>query len=266
LIVYGPNVHWHGYDLVGLLERHVKEPVKVENDVTLAAIGQAWRGEGQSVSGFVTLSIGTGIGAAIFANGQILRGRHNMAGEIGALVTSREQLRGEPGAICGFESVASGPAIARRAKELIEAGSSSSLSAETVDAQAIFAAALQKDGVARAVLEELLDHVSMAIIDIAAVLDPERVILDGSVGRALKPYADDLLGRVSARIPNPPTLRFSGLGPNATVIGAIAAALALDRDLDAERAVDEIPSSGVRAIARLPTYGEQLPRGDGRSG
>jgi hypothetical protein len=88
------------------------------------------------------------------------------------------------------------------------------------------------------------------------VLDPERIILDGSIGRALEPYAEAIAERVGWRLPHMPALRFSRLGPNATVIGAIAGALALDRELDARRVVAEIPQDGWRALASLPSYGD----------
>jgi glucokinase len=266
LVGSGPNVDWEGYDLIGLLRDRVSEPFRIENDVTLAAIGQAWRGEGQAASGFVTLSIGTGIGAAAFANGQVLRGRHNAAGEIATLLMSREQLHAEPGAVSGLESVASGPAIARRATELIESGVTSSLRGDGLTAQKVFEAAGEGDAVAREVIDEVLDYVAMTIIDLAAVLDPERIILDGGVGRALEPYAERIAERVARRLPHVPSFRFSRLGPNATVIGAIAGALALDRELEARRTVAEIPDDGLRALANLPSYGEQRNGPVGGSG
>jgi glucokinase len=256
LIGSGPNVDWEDYDLIGLMRERVPEPFRIENDVTLAAIGQAWRGEGEAVRGFVTLSIGTGLGAAAFANGQVLRGRHNAAGEIATMVMTRDQLRAEPGTVAGFESVASGPAIARRARQLIADGHESTLDPDSVTPQHVFAAAAEGDAVGRQVIEELLDYVSIAVINLAGVLDPERIILDGSIGRALEPYAEAIAERVGWRLPHMPALRFSRLGPNATVIGAIAGALALDRELDARRVVAEIPQDGWRALASLPSYGD----------
>lgn len=251
----GPNVNWEEFDLIGLLKSHLEEPFRIENDVTLAAIGQAWRGEGEALHGFVTLSIGTGIGAATFANGQILRGRHNQAGEIGTLLMGREQLRAEPGTVAGLESVASGPAIARRACELLDSGTTSSLRRESLTARQVFEAALESDPLALEVIDEVLDHVAMTMIDIAAMIDPERIILDGSVGRALEPFAADLEERMSWRVQHVPSVQFSRLGPNATVIGAIAGALALDREIEARKIATEIPDDGLRALATLPAYG-----------
>jgi glucokinase len=217
LIVAGPNVAWSGFDLVSLLREHVPEPCRVENDVTLAAIGEAWRGDGRGADGFVVLSIGTGVGGAVWANGGVIHGRHNAAGELGALLTARAQLRAAPGVVAGLEAVASGPAIERRAAELADGAPRS--------ATAVLAAAAAGEAAAGQVVEELLDHVAMAIVDVVAVVDPERVILDGTVGRALAPFADAIAARVARRVADGPELHISSLGPNATLVGAIATAL-----------------------------------------
>jgi glucokinase len=254
LVGAGPNVEWEGYDLIGLLRRHVTEPFRIENDVTLAAIGQAWRGEGRAVGGFVTLSFGTGIGGAIFANGQLVRGRHNSAGEIGYLLTNRRQLR-EGNGEASFEAVASGPAIAARARELIEQDGPSQLPITDITAADVFQAARGGDSVAETVIDELIDYVAMAVVDVAAVLDPERIIFDGSIGRALEPYVDQVSTRAQACIPHVPELHFSRLGPNATVIGAIAGALALERETDARRALGELPTDRIQALPSVPPYG-----------
>jgi glucokinase len=259
LVVSGPNVAWEGYDLLGEVRRHIEEPFRVENDVTLAAIGQAWRGEGRSVAGFVTLSIGTGVGGAVFANGELLRGRHNAAGEFGYLMIGRDQLGAKPGEVSGLESVASGPAIARRAHELLAEGQASGLSPKATAAD-VFTAAAAGDGVAKQVIEEVLDHVAMAIIGIVAVIDPGRVILDGSVGRAMAPYLDALASRMEPRIPNVPELRVSQLGPNATVTGAIACALSLDRAAAARRTLAEMPDEAVLALTRSASLAGLAPQ------
>jgi|tagenome__1003787_1003787.scaffolds.fasta_scaffold20974888_4 glucokinase len=78
------------------------------------------------------------------------------------------------------------------------------------DTAAVSAAAERGDRVAQQVLGELLEHVPMMIIDVTAVLDPERVVLDGSIGRALEPYL--------------PRLVVSTLAPTAVLAGAVAEA------------------------------------------
>jgi glucokinase len=232
LVDAGPNVHWHEFDLLGLLREELSEPFVVENDVNLAGLGEAWRGGGVGIGSFVTLSLGTGIGAAIVLEGNLVRGRHNAAGEIGYLVTSRSQLRGGPAA--GLEALISGASLASRAQRLIKARPGrSSLDAGTVTPELVFQAAAAGDPVARTVIGELVEQVAVAVAAVAALVDPHRVILDGSIGRALGPYLPRIDALVQRAAYHAPELTISTLGPNATVIGGIAAALARHRELSA---------------------------------
>ena len=240
-----PNVRWEGFDVFGQLAEHLDVPFTVENDVNLAALAQAWRGEGRNVSDFVTISIGTGIGAGVVANGRLLKGRHNSAGEIGTFVLTRDQLaQSSRGQLGGFERLASGPGIARRAEEALAGQTSlaSTLRRGAVTSEAVFEAASQGDAVAMAVIEALLDDVAIALIAVVGTLDPERIILDGGVGRSLEPYLERIAQRLVRHVPAAPELLVSRLGPNATVVGAIAAALQLTRR-------QSLPSSFLGAFA-----------------
>jgi hypothetical protein len=69
----------------------------------------------------------------------------------------------------------------------------------------------------------------MALIALAAVTDPEVLILDGTIGLALAPWLADLVGLVARHLPDPPDVVVSSLGPEATALGAVAAALQLVR-------------------------------------
>ncbi|MHB8295001.1 MAG: ROK family transcriptional regulator [Acidimicrobiales bacterium] len=261
LAVAGPNVHWHGFDLLGSIDRAITEPFTVDNDVNLAALGQAWRGEGRGVHSFVTLSLGTGVGGAVVIDGHVVRGRNNAAGEVGHLVVAAG--RGDHGAQADFEEVASGPGLRRRANELLQAKRASRLVPGRFDTPDIFAAAAAGDAVAQQVVEELLEHVAMAIVDVTAVLDPDRVILDGSVGRALAAWLIPLRAQVMRGVYVAPDVAVSSLGSDATIVGAIAAGLGLL----AERRTPEPlrrPHGPRRLPPRLPPGSppHDLPIGD----
>jgi glucokinase len=240
LAVAGPNLGWDGFDLTGALKAELAEPFTIDNDVNLAALGQAWRGEGRGASSFVTLSLGTGIGGAVVLDGRVVRGRHNAAGEIGYLLSDPAQLRHSTGRPA-LESRAAGPAIAARARELAAQDPARTALGPSSTGADVFAAAAGGDPVAVTVLDETVEHVAMAIANITAVLDPQRVILDGSVGRALEQYLPriaELVGRTAFAAPE---IVVSRLGPNATVVGAIAGALALERQSNAPAALPFTP-------------------------
>jgi glucokinase len=227
--VTGPNVQWQDFAIVPRLAADVGVPVIVENDVNLAALAHAWRGDGRRVDDFVTISIGTGIGAAVMANGRVVKGHHNSAGEIGYLTLSADRLRQRmENGVGDFEERASGPGIVRRTAELLAtSGEPSELRAVDVTPAAVFGAAADGDTIARIVIEETLDNVALALVAISALLDPERIILDGSVGRSLGPYLSQISDRIRSRLWSEPRLVVSSLGSRATMVGAIVAALQL---------------------------------------
>ncbi len=247
----GPNVHWHGFPLVAELRRRVAIPLTVQNDVRLAALAHAWRGDARRCTDFAVLSIGTGIGSAVVTDGRLAKGRHNAAGEVGYLVLAREQLDQEgSGDLGGFERLASGPSIATLARTtLIGSRATSGLRDGPITTASVFAAAAAGDPVASSVLGAVVDHVAMALVAIGAVADPEVVVLEGSVGRALEPHLDRLADRIAAQLPVPPRVVVSSLGANATVVGAIAAALQLTRTRNAP--ADLSQTFSVAADARL---------------
>lgn len=230
LATAGPNVHWQDFDLMGILADNLAEPFEVDNDTNLSALGQAWRGAGRGAHSFVTMSLGTGIGGGIVIDGHLISGRHNAAGEVAYFPLGAE--RGSPWPGGGFEDVASGPALLRQAADLVAAGQHSLL-AKGFSVADIFAAAGAGDPVGERVVRDLVAHVAAAMVGTTALIDPERIILDGSIGRALEPWLPELRAGVQERVFRAPEIIISELGPNATVIGAIARALAMVSEQDA---------------------------------
>lgn len=206
LATAGPNVHWQDFDLLDRLGRELAEPFEVDNDVNLAALGEAWRGAGRGVGSFVTMSLGTGVGGAVVLDGHLVRGHHNAAGEIGYLPMSRDRRT-------SLEDLVSGRALASPAD--------------------LFSAAADGDALSRTHVDRLVDDVAMAVAAVVAVVDPERVILDGSIGRALEPWLPALRDAVAAQVFAAPEIVLSGLGRDATITGAMARALALVSEQDA---------------------------------
>jgi glucokinase len=233
-----PHVGWDDFPVVDRLSSAVEIPFVVDNDVNLAALAHAWRGDGRMVDHFVTLSVGTGTGAAIVSDGRLLQGHNNGAGEVGYLIASPELL-GRPitNGLGAFESFASGPGIAARARELIAGAPESSLALAEITPEAVLAASAAGDPLARQVVDELLDHLAVAIVALASTVDPELIILEGGLGRSLGPYLERLVARIAPSLPSPPRIVISRLGSDATVIGAIAAALELARRRTAPAAV-----------------------------
>jgi glucokinase len=271
LATAGPNVRWQGFDLLGILGGHLALPFEVDNDVNLAALGEAWRGQGRGIRSFVTISIGTGIGGAVVMDGHLVRGAHNAAGEVAYVPLWQwprwSQVPADADTRRGFEDVASGPALHGRAADLLSQGVPTRLRPGFAVAD-VFAAAAAGDELGTQVVRELTSYVAAVVAGITALVDPERVILGGAIGRALLPWLAELQATVSAAVFRAPEIVVSGLGQDAAVTGAIARALALvsELDLPAHLSPHVRPATGrhPRAAGQQPSSAGQQPRAAGQ--
>jgi predicted NBD/HSP70 family sugar kinase len=180
-------------------------PVRLENDVNLAALGEQWRGVARGVDDFVFLSIGTGVGAGVVLAGELHRGRHGAAGEIDF-------------ALIAFDGVdPAAPQVSELAGELV---------GRAEDPRTIFGAAREGDEGACKVVAEVARRIALHIAPFAAVADVELVVLGGGIDLLLDP-----VGRQLAEwLPFPPRLEVSTLGEAAVLTGALAVGVQAARE------------------------------------
>ncbi|MFG1924697.1 ROK family protein [Cryptosporangium sp. NPDC048952] len=204
----------------------------VDNDVDLAAVGEATYGLGRDVPHFVYLSIGTGMGMGIVIDGKLYRGFRGAAGEVGYLpIGDGDPLLRQPGARGRgmFESVASAAGLVATAQRFGMTGATT--------AKDVLDAARAGDRSALRAVDQEVDHLSRAVAGVTAVLDPELVVLGGGVGS----HAGDLLtGPLLERLGDlvvldPPRIEVSTLGADAVLLGALASGLSAARDLVLDR-------------------------------
>src|SRR5919206_4275048 len=129
IVVVAPNLGWHDFPLRDEISERIRLPVTLDNDANCATVGEWWRGAAQGARNVVGLTIGTGIGGGLIFNGRLYHGASDMAGEIGHTTIDSNGRRCKCGNYGCLEAYASGPAIAERAVEAIEAGAESSLPA-----------------------------------------------------------------------------------------------------------------------------------------
>jgi glucokinase len=218
---------------VAKLQRHLEVPFVVENDINLGAFGHAWKGDARGRSDFVVLSLGTGIGAGVVVDGRLVKGHRNAAGDVGSMVLERGLLLSPRSDGMGsLEALASGAGIGALARRMLEDGSwrpARRADGEAVGSRDLVSAAADGDEFAAGILAAVTDHVAMAVVAIASVVDPEVVIMDGAVGRALAGMVPRIRGLVARHLLAPPEIVVSSLGKEATVLGAVAAALQISR-------------------------------------
>ncbi len=223
LVVATSNLEWYNFPLGQRLQDRFHLPVAVDNDVNLAALGEAWYGAGKACSNLIWINVGTGIGSGILIDGRLYRGAQEIAGEIGYLLPGREFLQADYPGFGALELQAAGIGLARRGAEALrqaEATPQGEVTARTVTEA-------YRNGEAWAVplIEEALDYLAIAIGAAASFLDPELVVLGGGVMQSLGAFVEPLARRLAGKIPRVPPVVVSSLGARAAVLGGMISLL-----------------------------------------
>jgi predicted NBD/HSP70 family sugar kinase len=226
-LLLAPNLPgWSRPGLMSSLREALPPSVALDNDANLAAVGERSYGSGRDADTFVYVSIGTGIGMGIIIDGELYRGAHGAAGEVAYLPLPGDGDAGaDPDArLRGImEAAASADAVVRTAKRLGMAGASS--------AKRVFAAARAGDALALAAVESEAERLALIVGTVAAILDPEFVLLGGGVGSNIDLLRPPLERRLAELTPLGPRVAEGQLGQDAIVLGAVASALDIARDL-----------------------------------
>ncbi len=182
------NLHWGVLDVCEILSGFLDGmTVKVGNDANVAALGEQWKGGGQGYQSIVMVTLGTGVGGGIILDGKILPGSHGAGGEIGHIkVSDREKDACNCGKHGCLEQYASASGIVRvTRKALAETKEQTVLQDDdALSAKAIFDAAKDGDAFALAMVDAFGKKLGEALAQIAAVVDPEAVVIGGGVSRA----------------------------------------------------------------------------------
>ncbi len=191
--------------------------VLIENDVNLAAKGEQWQGCCTDAQNFAFVALGTGIGMGVVADGQLVRGARGGAGEIAYLPVG-----GDPFDSRGYRNGTLETAIGSVAILDRYRGFGGT---EAADVRDVFEGLARGDRAAQATLDETARILAQALMAIRAILDPDRVVLGGSIGvrTELIERVRDMLGRVMT---DPLPVEPSALGSRAALIGAVGVALA----------------------------------------
>jgi predicted NBD/HSP70 family sugar kinase len=192
------------------------QPVVIENDVNLAMLGEAWQGCAQGAENAAFLAIGTGVGVGLIVNGQIARGARGAAGEVAYLPIGDDLHSAEARRVGAFELEVGASGILRRYHDQSRSRVGS--------VRELFDRLQNGDAAALAVIEGGARSLALAITALSAVLDPELIVLGGSVG--IRP---ELVERVKAALPDyfarPADVRVSALGARAGLVGALSLAV-----------------------------------------
>ncbi|CAM2138614.1 ROK family protein [Pararobbsia alpina] len=220
-----PNLpDWEAADLVASLRTALGHDTIFENDINLAALGEQAHGVGHGVDNFVFMSIGTGIGLGIVADGKLHRGAHGFAGEIAVLRPAPVPANVDAGSDPSddvFERSAA-------AKGIVAFARRSGMAVET--AEEVFLKAQEGDKRALASVAEESRQLAWGLASIIPVLDPALVVLGGGIGHSASMMLPAIREHLAAWLPIPiPDFAISSTGTDAVLHGAIVQGVARAR-------------------------------------
>jgi len=221
VVYYAPNLSWRNEPLKEKLEAELGLPVVIENDANAAGWAEYRFGAGAGYHHMMMLTIGTGVGGAIVANGELFRGGFGIGAELGHMNFIPK------GKLCGcgqhgcLEQYGSGTALLNSAKELVASGSAEakrlkelSDSVPELTGNEVYKAIQEGNPGALRLLTELGSNLGLAVASLVAVLDPEIVVIGGGVSAAgellLEPIRAAYLEHLPAR----------GFRPELKIVGA----------------------------------------------
>ena len=187
VVLLTPNLGWTNFPLRDRLAAALGMPATLDNDANCAIFGEWWRGAARGSDHVVGLTIGTGIGGGIVLSGEIYHGVSDIAGEIGHMTIDLNGRRCKCGNYGCLEAYASGPAIAARAVEGIEAGADSDLpryvnnDLTRISAQLVYEAAHDGDPYALDIVRDTAKFLGAGVANIVNIFNPQVVVICGGV-------------------------------------------------------------------------------------
>ena len=183
------NLHWDSVDLVAEMGRFLPVPVAVDNDANAVAMGEMLFGAARGMRDFAAVTLGTGVGSGIVANGELVYGADGLAGELGHLPVA-----GRTGRECGcgqlgcLETYASAPGIVRTALELqaVRRGPSSlrAIPFDQLSSRVVFEHARLGDALALEAFDLTGRILGAKLADLVLITRPEAIILFGGLAGA----------------------------------------------------------------------------------
>ncbi|MEO9171386.1 MAG: ROK family protein [Candidatus Baltobacteraceae bacterium] len=227
-VLYSPNFGWSNAPLGETLRAHFDMPVFVGNDARCATLGEYIYGTGRGTKNFALLTLGTGIGGGIVADGSLVLGNSFGAGEVG-----HHQIRPTDGFVCGcgkigcFEAQASGTGLIRHAFAVAPSFPRSrllDLDRDKLSSKKIRKAAQAGDLHAVAAWKRYTEDLSTGLANVIAFVNPETIALGGGVSTAADFMLDAVRGRVdelTTMVPRGTTkIVVAQLGNDAGQVGA----------------------------------------------
>ncbi len=235
-IEYAPNLRWKGViPLASLLEQKFGLPTVLTNDANAAALGELIYGAARGMKDFIVITLGTGVGSGIVANGQLIYGHDGFAGELGhCIVIPGGRHHAGTGAHGSLEAYASATGVTNTALEFLadRPDTPSTMrehTKEEINSKLIYEAAMKGDPLAMEVYEFTGKILGEALANFVMFSSPEAIVLFGGLTKAgdliMKPVREHMEQNLLPIFQNKVKLLFSELKESdAAILGASALA------------------------------------------
>lgn len=235
VVLNAPNLGWRDVPLGALLGEALRVPVRVANDLSVAAWGEKRFGAAQGFSNVALVFVGSGVGSGLILGGRLHEGATGVAGEFGHVKVRPARPETAPrrcgcGQVGCLEAYTSGMNVAARVREELEAGASTSVrelaggDLSRVSASLVETAFRANDPYAVALWEEVSELLGTAIANLVTLLNPARLILGGGVLLGCPGLAELMRRTFDERVSRSALRQFSieraWLGDDAGVVGA----------------------------------------------
>jgi len=230
VVLFSPDFHWENVKLTEPIIKHFPMNICLENSNRAQAMGEKWFGVGIDADYFICVNLGHGIGSAIIQEGEFYRGSCGSSGELGHITLEKNGPKCDCGNYGCLEVLASGNAIAGKAKQAVKDGKASSMLAlvnghvDAIDAKIVFDAAKSNDPLAKSLVEEAVEYIGIGLASYINLLDPDMIILAGGVVNSGDILIDGIKKVVKERqmkyAGRKVKIRVAKLGADATAVGA----------------------------------------------
>ena len=201
-IEYAPNLPWKGIiPLAQLIQDKFQLPTNLTNDANAAAIGEMMYGAAQGMKDFIMITLGTGVGSGIVANGHLILGHDGFAGELGhTIIIPDGRFHEGTGKHGSLESYASATGVMLTAKEILAKTKDKSLlrdiPVDEIDSRKVYDAAVKGDKIAKEIFDYTGKILGLALANFVMFSSPEAIILFGGLTKAgdliLKPTREHM--------------------------------------------------------------------------
>lgn len=214
IILKAPNLQgWDNFNVKKYFEEKTSLKTEVNNDANVAGLAEAMIGSAKGAESVFYITVSTGVGGALIIDNKIINGANSFAGEICNLIINEDKYSHSGLVQGGLEGQCSGPNISRQATDLL---------GKHIDTPEVFELYKNNDDSIKSLINRICENLSIGISNIISVVDPEVIVLGGSVILYNKELLKIITQKVKEKVINKDAvnIRIAEIGDDAGLRGA----------------------------------------------